>query len=176
MKPTAISACRKQRGVALILSMIFVLVFSALAASMATISGVSAQVASNQHKCNLALAAAESGIECAKYLVSTVSLPETGHNFVTEAEAHEVWGRLCDHLCSSALDGKAVPAASRFSDPLGSGDQIAASDLNFGSVNTDFTLRFYRYDGDPHTVLVRSIGANDEIARQVNIEMEITSS
>jgi len=174
MKPTRKSSCRKQRGVALILSMIFVLIFSALAASMATISGANAQVASNQRKSNQALAAAESGIECAKYIVSTVDLPETGQNSVTDAEAHEVWELLCDYVCVSALDGKAVPGASRFSDPLGGGDQIVASDLDFGSANTDFTLRFYRYDNDPHTIMVRSIGTNGQIARQVNIEMEIT--
>ncbi|MBN2137142.1 MAG: hypothetical protein JW720_05000 [Sedimentisphaerales bacterium] len=173
MLPAAKSACRRHRGVALIISMIFVLIFSALAVSMAAMSDANAHLASNQHKVNLALAAAQSGLDCAKYAVSTLSLPETGHNFVSDLEAHAVWDSLCAHLCDMALDGKAVPSPSRFSDLHGCGDQILTSSMNFDSSGTDFTIRFYRYDGAPHTIKVRSIGTNGEAARQVNIEMKI---
>jgi Tfp pilus assembly protein PilX len=70
MKPKKESVGPKRRGAALILSMIFVLIFSALAVSMATISGANAQLASNQHKINSALYAAASALECGKYIMT----------------------------------------------------------------------------------------------------------
>ena len=97
-----------RRGAALIISMIFVLVFSALAVSMATLAGTNVQVASNQHKVNLALSAAQSGLECGKYIVATVTLDETGYNYVTDAQANKVWIDLYQHLWDTALDGQTV--------------------------------------------------------------------
>jgi type II secretory pathway pseudopilin PulG len=47
--------------------MIFVLVFSALAVSLATVSGTNVQLANNQHKANLAFCAAQSGLEVLRY-------------------------------------------------------------------------------------------------------------
>jgi len=173
MKFASKSSLQNQRGVALILCMIFVLVFSALAASMATMSSTNAQLASNHHKVNLALAAAESGLECAKYVVSTVSnLPKTGQNFVSDSEAQTVWTKLCSHLQDLALDGQSVPAALPLTD--GSGSYISTPSLNFGSSNTDFTVRFYRYNSDPYTIRLRSTGTNGQISRQVNMDMKIT--
>jgi hypothetical protein len=174
MEPPNRSAAQRRHGVALILSMIFVLIFAALAASMAAMSNANAQIASDHHKVNLALAAAQSGLECAKYVVSTVALPETGQNLVSDTEANQVWANLCNHLQAVALDGRLVPGASRFADAGGAGDQIVTASLNFGSSNTDFILRFYRHDSDPRTIKLRSIGANGEIARQVNMDMKVT--
>ena len=62
---------------ALIISMIFVLVFSALAVSMAAISGVNSQIASNQQKADSARACAESGYEVLRYWLSRVSFSGT---------------------------------------------------------------------------------------------------
>ncbi len=140
---------------------------------MATMSSTNAQLASNHHKVNLALAAAESGLECAKYVVSTVSnLPKTGQNFVSDSEAQTVWTKLCSHLQDLALDGQSVPAALPLTD--GSGSYISTPSLNFGSSNTDFTVRFYRYNSDPYTIRLRSTGTNGQISRQVNMDMKIT--
>lgn len=67
-------SCRKHRGAALIISMIFVLVFSALAVSMAAMSGTNLQIARNQHKINCALACAESGFQIVRYWLNRVSI------------------------------------------------------------------------------------------------------
>ncbi|MBN2128574.1 MAG: pilus assembly PilX N-terminal domain-containing protein, partial [Sedimentisphaerales bacterium] len=113
---------RHQRGAVFVLSMIFLALFSALVVAMATSSGVNVQVASNQHRVNAALDAAQSGLECAKYIVETVSLPESGINYVTTAQANQVWTNLCSHLQTQHLDGKTVSAAGRFTDAFGVGD------------------------------------------------------
>jgi hypothetical protein len=163
-----------RRGAVLIVSMLFVLIFSALAVSMATMSGTNVQLATNQHKVNSAFSAAQSGIECGKYIISTVNLAETGLNYVTEAQANEVWMDLCTHLQSTALDGQTVPSADTFIDGIGSGDEIVTSAINFGSNNGDFELRFYRYDGDPYTIKVQSSGTDGQVTRSISLDLEIT--
>jgi len=163
-----------RRGAVLIISMIFVLIFSALAVSIATLSGTNVQLASNQHKLNSALSAAQSGLECGKYIVAAVNLGETGLNYVTTAQANQVWADLCQHLQDTALDGQTVPSASNFSDAIGSGDEIITPSINFGSTNADFVLRFYRYDIDPHTIKLQSIGTDGEVTKNIRMDMEIT--
>ncbi|MHC4169570.1 MAG: PilX N-terminal domain-containing pilus assembly protein [Planctomycetota bacterium] len=66
------SARRYRKGIALIISMIFVLIFSALGICMATMSGTNVQVARNHHNLNAAVAAAQSGQEVVRYLLSRV--------------------------------------------------------------------------------------------------------
>jgi len=68
------SAKRRRRGFALIMSMIFVLVFSALAISMVTVSGTNLQVADNLCKANRARASAESGLEILRFRFSNISI------------------------------------------------------------------------------------------------------
>ena len=77
MRPKRKSAQRKHAGAVLIVSMIFVLIFSALAISMATVSGNNVQLASNHRDLNAALAAAQSGQEVLRYLLSRVLIPST---------------------------------------------------------------------------------------------------
>jgi len=65
----------KQQGTILLVSMIFIIVFSALAVSMATLSGTNAQIADNQRKADGARAAAESGLEIIRNWIGQVSIP-----------------------------------------------------------------------------------------------------
>jgi hypothetical protein len=66
-----------RRGAVLIVSMIFVLIFSALAVSMATMSGTNVQLASNQHKVGSAIASTESGLETMRYWLNRVEFPSS---------------------------------------------------------------------------------------------------
>ena len=72
MKPAKKSVHLKRRGAVLIISMIFILIFSALAVSMATLSDTNVQLASNQHKVNSALLAAQSGLDITRFWLSRV--------------------------------------------------------------------------------------------------------
>ena len=163
-----------RRGAVLIVSLIFVLIFSALAVSMATMSGTNVQLATNQHKANSALSAAQSGIECGKYVISTISLGDTGLNYITLAQANQVWTDLCTHLQSTALDGQTVSSASTFADSIDSGEEIITPSIDFGGNSGDFELRFYRYDSDPYTIKVESRGTDGQANRNISLEMEIT--
>jgi Tfp pilus assembly protein PilX len=66
---------RMRPGAALIVSMIFVLVFSALAVSLATISGTNVQLANNQRQANYALTSAQSGLEALRYYLTGLKVP-----------------------------------------------------------------------------------------------------
>ena len=68
---------RRQRGAAFIISMIFVLVFSALAVSIATLSGTNLQIADNQRKANRALGCAESGLDTLRFWFGRIYMPGT---------------------------------------------------------------------------------------------------
>lgn len=67
----------KYRGAVLILSMIFVLIFSALAVSMASFSNINVQVAENHCTTDGARACAESGLEVIRYWLSHASISGT---------------------------------------------------------------------------------------------------
>ena len=66
------SARRQRTGAALIIAMIFAVIFSALGISMATMSTTNVQIAHNHHNLNAALAAAQSGQEVVRYWLSRV--------------------------------------------------------------------------------------------------------
>ena len=67
----------KHQGAVLLISMIFVLIFSALAVSIAVLSGTNVQLASNQHKVDRALASAESGLEVTRFWLNRVIMPSS---------------------------------------------------------------------------------------------------
>jgi len=67
----------RQQGSALVLSLIFVVMFSALAVSMAGLSGANVQIADNHRKLDNARACAESGLEILRYWLSKVEISGT---------------------------------------------------------------------------------------------------
>jgi Tfp pilus assembly protein PilX len=68
--------CR-QHGSALVLSIMFLAVFSALAVAMATISGTNVQMAENHRKADATRACADSGLEVVRYWMSRVAISGT---------------------------------------------------------------------------------------------------
>lgn len=167
---------RKRKGATLVLSMLFIVLFSALAVSMATVAGTNTQVASNQHKANTALYAAQSGIECVKYIINTINLGETNQNYVTPAEANNVWIDLRDHIQAEGLNGVTTLSEAQFCDSLGSGDELTTPSITFDSSGASFILRLYRYNSDPLTIRIQSTGSHQSITRRIGMNMSITKS
>ncbi len=77
MEPIKRVFCRRYRGTAFVIAMIFVLVFSTLAVSMATFSGTNVQISENQRKGDCARACAESGVEIIRFWLSRFSVGGT---------------------------------------------------------------------------------------------------
>lgn len=75
MEPIRKLFCRRHRGTAFVISMIFVLVFSTLAVSMATFSGTNLQISENQRRADSARACAESGVEIIRFWLNRFSVP-----------------------------------------------------------------------------------------------------
>jgi hypothetical protein len=171
---SAVRSLRSRHGAVVVVAMIFIAVFSALAIAMAAVSGSNLQMASNQCQLNGALHAAQSGLECARYLVKTVTLPLTNVNYVTDAHANQVWSNLCAFVRTAALDGQTVPAARRFTDALGSGDELVTPALRAGARNAQFTLRLYRYDSDRRTIKAQATGTDGVALRFVSMSMAVT--
>ena len=71
------STRHKNQGTVLIISLIFVIVLSTLAVSLASLSGINVQLADNQRKANRARASAESGLDVTRFWLSRVSIPGT---------------------------------------------------------------------------------------------------
>jgi hypothetical protein len=168
---------KRRKGIVLIMSMIFLAVFSVLAVSMAAMSGVNTEVASNQQKINTALAAAQSGIECGMYYASTVpNLPSTSNNTVSSAEATTVWNTFSSYVRGNNPDGQTVPADTTFTDAHGSGKQLTVPVINLNSDNnSNFVIRFYMYNNDPN-IYLESVGSDGGASRKITVRMSITKS
>jgi hypothetical protein len=91
---------KSRKGAALILSMIFVLIFSALAASIATLSGTNVQISDNQRQANRALASAQSGLEVMRYHLSGIKVPG---NVAPGDRLARVRAKLQSHLSSAGI-------------------------------------------------------------------------
>ncbi|MEN6424538.1 MAG: pilus assembly PilX N-terminal domain-containing protein [Phycisphaerales bacterium] len=170
---------RTCRGAVLVVSLIFVMVFSALAVALASLSGANVEVASSQHKVNQALHAAQSGLECAEFLVTavteTAAWPDpTDLNYVTDDQAETAWTALCSYVDAVGIDGKTDSTIGRFSDALGDGDKLTTETMDFGAGNGQFTIEIYRYDASKHRIYVRSIGTDGQATRSVAMSMDVT--
>lgn len=68
---------RNPRGSVLVLSLMFLAIFSAFAAAMASFSGANVQIAENLRKTDATRACAESGLEVIRYWTAKVEIPGT---------------------------------------------------------------------------------------------------
>ena len=164
MAPTKKSVHTKRKGAVLIISMIFVVIFSALAVSMAAMSGTNIQIASNHHKANSALSAAESGLECGRYIIAKTLpfLDSTPYNIVTTDQANEVWSELCAQVQAQPwVSGQAQQSSTVITTPA----------ANYGATNSSFQVMFYR-DGT-HSIRLEGIGNDGQVSRRVSIETTI---
>jgi len=80
--------------------MIFVLIFSALAVSMATMSGTNLQIADSQRKANRTLESAQSGLEVVRYLLDGMSISKSEDS---SGRLPEVYDRLGDRLAETGM-------------------------------------------------------------------------
>ena len=90
----------KNRGAVLIISMIFVVIFSALAVSMATMSGINVQIAENHRKADSARACAESGFDVIRFWLNRVSISGTTAEYLRFSQ---IAGSLQDELTSESI-------------------------------------------------------------------------
>src|SRR5690606_39587029 len=82
----------RQRGAAAILAMMFLVIFSALAAAMAIVSEGNLVIADSGLRVNRALAAAETGTQFMTFRMNRVATQVTTRDgVITPAKAEELW-------------------------------------------------------------------------------------
>jgi hypothetical protein len=150
--------------------MIFILVFCALAVSMASLSGVNLQIADNQRKVNSALSAAQSGLDVGKYLAngysessSTIKTADS----VTQDNRNATWQALRTYIPNHTVAGATWTYSAGTED-------LISSYINFGSNNEKFWVK-YSYDGN--NITLESTGvvptSDGSITKKASIDMDI---
>jgi hypothetical protein len=120
--------------------MIFILVFAALAVSMASLSGVNLQIADNQRKVNSALSASQSGLQAGCYLVNKYSSQtalQTSH-LLNQDDKNNTWLAFRNYLQTHTVGGAAWTTVDS--------NELYSSNISTGGGET-FRLRF-NYDGN----------------------------
>ena len=150
------SAYRMRNGAALVLSMIFVLIFSALAVSMASMSGVNVQIADNQHHVNSTLAAAHSGMEIIRYHLSNITVPG---NIDDENRLSYVVSRLQNNLAQAGNTNIPTYYAN---------NTLYIRPVTLDSESTQsFTATFTAPDDD--TLQISVVGINGQFRRTITV-------
>ena len=148
-----------RKGSALITCMIFLVVFTALAVGLASMSGANLQIAGNQRQANQAFASAESGLEVVRYWLSRVRIPSSTpvEEYLT-AVILAVQGDLLTNGISNVVlnsDGSIPPVIV---------EPTAGQSLS-GKISTDPT--------DPTVILVCVTGESRQAARTIKVEYAI---
>ena len=149
----------KRRGTALIIAMIFVLIFSALAVSMASISGVNTQIASNQHKLGCARASAESGMEVQRYWLTPVAMPSS-----TPPESY--FSTIIAYIQNDLADNS-ISNITLYYD--GSISSVPLDSLTGQSFRGQLSIN----SSDPYILNVYSTGYNGEIKKTLKVSFDI---
>jgi len=159
MAPVKKSARLNRRGAVLIISMMFVLIFSALAVSMATLSGTNVQLASNQHKVDCAFASTESGQEAMRYWLSDVEIPSS-------TPPSDYFGAIVGTL-QYDLDANNISNITVYNDgSIPSVGLHSASGQNFeGEILIDAN--------DLNILQVYATGGNGQITRTIRVNYDI---
>ena len=156
----------RQAGAVLVVAMIFIFIFSALAVSMATMANSNTQVAHNQHSVNSALLAAQSGLEVANVIVMDVDLPSTDCDTIRPVDVNNVLDCLEDYDYSGQFGLEASTST------IAGGQQTTIPAASVDGRST-FTIQFTHDPADPNTIRVTSTGADGPVTRTVAMDMKI---
>ncbi|MBI1369404.1 MAG: hypothetical protein GC162_12215 [Planctomycetes bacterium] len=96
---TRIRTTHRNRGIVSVLAMMFIVIFSALAAAMAIVSQGNLQTANTYQHVNRSLAAAETGMKWAQYRVGEIAASiTTPKGEIDEALADQIWPVMRDQI------------------------------------------------------------------------------
>jgi Tfp pilus assembly protein PilX len=159
MAPAKKSVHPKRKGAVLIVAMIFVLIFSALAVSMAAMSGTNAQIASNQHKVGCALGSAASGLEVERHWLTPVSMPSS-------TPVSKYFSTIIDTV-QYDLDANSISNIT-----LKQSGLILPVTLDSTTGQT-FSGQMSISNTDPYILEVYSTGGDAQITRTIKVEFDI---
>lgn len=149
----------KRRGAVLIVSMIFVVVFSALIVSMAGLTAANAQIASNQRKVGSALASASSGLEVQRYWLGRVMMPSS-------TPPANYFSTIVDTVQTDLADSSITNVT------LSNGGTIPAVALD-SSTQQKFDGQLLIADANPNLLRAYTTGGNGQVTRTIGVAFDI---
>ena len=176
-----------KRGSVLIISLIFMLVFSALAVSMAAMSGNNVQLADNQRKADRARACAESGFDVLRYWLSRVAIsgttPESERFALIVASLEEELNTDCiTNIIPSCVDSVVTISNVSLNSATGESFSATITALDMDTVQLDVTgscdsvtrtIRgAYDFGVRANTVFDYGVATKGPLALSGNIELE----
>ena len=159
MAPINKSVHTKRKGAVLIIAMIFVVIFSALAVSMAAMSGTNVQLASNHHKVDCALSSAASGLEVQRHWLAPVTMPSS-------TPQANYFSTIVNTL-QYDLDANSISNITLQND-----GSILPVSLNSTTGQT-FTGQMHISDSNSNVLEVFSIGGDPQITRTIKVDFDI---
>ena len=160
MTPVTKSIHKKRKGAVLIIALIFVVFFSALAVSMATMSGTNSQLASNQQKVDCALGSAESGLDVERYWLDTVIFPH-------DTPINKYFSTVMN-LLEANMDANSITNITLKKNT----GEILPVTLDSPSGQT-FSGQLQIDPNNPNILLVSATGGNGQITRTIKVNFEI---
>jgi hypothetical protein len=164
---------KKDRGFVLVLAMLIVVVVGTFAVAMLSMCNTNLQLAKNQHKANMAMSAALSGVEYGRFVCSTYESGLNTAGTISSSQKNAVWQGLrsfahdhpCNGHCAHCRDGvKNSKIFEEFSIPAKS----------YGAENFTFTVSFTLYADDPNTIIMESTGSDGVVSKKITMSVKIS--
>ncbi len=173
----------KHRGIAILAAMIFIVIFTAFSVGILSMASANLQLSGNHQKSNMALNAALSGLEYAKWIAANTPTDSPTHiNTVTDKQADKVWTNLCAQVKSAREDGDGKTKTHEGDDGQ---RQWVATDWVKYLDGSSFRICFVRYNDNPNTAVRENLtiyiyvegkceGKCEEFKRTVAMQLRIT--
>lgn len=150
---------KNRQGAALIISLIFVVLFSALAISIATQTSANVQIAHNQRKVSRAFANSESGLEVVHYWLDRVIIPSS-------TPSSDYYDAIVDYI-QNDLQTNGINGTVLYDD--GSVPAVSLDSV----VTSNFEAQVSRVPGNDNVVQVDVTGRYGDITRTVRVNFAL---
>jgi Tfp pilus assembly protein PilX len=157
MKCAEKTICSERKATVLIIAMIFILVFSMFAISLAAMSASSVEVSSNQHKINSALTAAQSGLEVMRYCLSNMTISGT-------VQPQDRLANVASQLQTRFADVGMADVTVSYDAAT---DIVTISTIPLDSQSNESFTASLSYAGDFNTARIDVIGSSQQIYRRI---------
>lgn len=158
-----------RRGATSTLAMIYLALFSSLAAAMFAFSSLNVRTASNYADADRARTVAESGLRWIDHRFRHMPLPVTPAGEITPAVAQDLWPRLQEFIARDLAEN--LDPAER--DCTLGHDSLATSPIAIDDDDARFTLRISPSPSDPRILRVASTGSFGNAYRTVSIDVRL---
>ncbi len=152
---------RNRKGIAVVMALLFLALFTSLAAAFVSLSSGALQITANYHKASSAKSAAESGAEVIRYWLNRVSLPGTTTS-----------GQLFSSIATSLQNDLTANSISNIT-IASDGSMITIGDVVLNTAyNQHFSATITQYDLD--TLQLEVVGTSDNFRKGIRVFYDLS--